>query len=291
MKAYLDTNAFDHLYKKIDCTGEDIANLRKAIYGGRLSIRLSIHNLEEILLGRTVQPQALSAEIRLVLSIASSRTLLKPCDELILDDIRDYASKGATGSPFMHGPQQNAVSSGIAELIETDGEEIDEDFRDVLESTRRQKERFKANVNSSSKANADLTAGAKKACSGCVNFPNYHNAIWQERALRFAEEFAQRAGVLEECRHRGLADLLEIKSVRASLEMAISYTYGLNFEGHAAKIGDSRDLHHVVSAAASADTFVTNDERLRHYASRMKLDSFEVIDLRTFLSRASAPAE
>jgi hypothetical protein len=32
MIAYLDTNVFDHLYKKIGCSSADIANLRKAVY-------------------------------------------------------------------------------------------------------------------------------------------------------------------------------------------------------------------------------------------------------------------
>ena len=43
MAVYLDTNAYDHLYKKIGCTSADIANLRKKIYGRELSIPLFAH--------------------------------------------------------------------------------------------------------------------------------------------------------------------------------------------------------------------------------------------------------
>jgi len=56
MIAYLDTNAFDHLYKRIGCTSADIAELRKAVYGRGLSMPIGIHVLEEILLNRRASP-------------------------------------------------------------------------------------------------------------------------------------------------------------------------------------------------------------------------------------------
>src|SRR5947208_17147536 len=123
MIAYFDTQAFDHIYKKIGCTSADIANLRKAIYGRRLSIRLSIHTLEEILLGRRVSPQAFAAQIKLTLSLASSRTLVKPCSRLLLDDIRSYLAKGEPERLFLPGDLQNATADGISTLIESDGED------------------------------------------------------------------------------------------------------------------------------------------------------------------------
>ena len=133
MIAYFDTQTFDHIYRKIGCTSADIANLRKAIYGHRLSIRLSIHTLEEILLGRKVSPQAFAAQIKLTLSLANSRTLVKPCAQLLLDDIRAYAVRGEADRPFLRGDIQNAVADGIAALIESDGEELEDDFLAVLD--------------------------------------------------------------------------------------------------------------------------------------------------------------
>ena len=79
MIAYLDTSAFDHLYKKIGCTAADIANLRKKIYGRELSIRPSMHILADILLDRRARPELLVARIKLTLSLASFRQMVKPC--------------------------------------------------------------------------------------------------------------------------------------------------------------------------------------------------------------------
>ena len=96
MIAYLDTNVFDHLYKKIGCTSANIAELRTLIYGRGLSMPIGIHVLEEILLNRRASPQELVARVKLTLSLASIRRMVKPCDQLLADDIRSYA---ATGQP------------------------------------------------------------------------------------------------------------------------------------------------------------------------------------------------
>jgi hypothetical protein len=109
MVAYLATSAFGHLYRKIDCTAADIGALRKAIYSRTVSIPLGLHNLEEIILARPVSPQALAAQLRLVLSISNWRALLKPCGQLLIDDLRVFASGEEPASPFLRGTMQNAV--------------------------------------------------------------------------------------------------------------------------------------------------------------------------------------
>src|SRR5229473_4247977 len=128
MAAYLDTNVFDHLYKKTGCTSADIANLRKKIYGRELSLPLSIHTLEEILLDRRARPELIVAKVKLTLSLGNFRRMVKPCDQLLTDDIRAYASTGEAARPFIDANLQNVISHGIGELIEIDGEELDEDL-------------------------------------------------------------------------------------------------------------------------------------------------------------------
>jgi len=67
MVVYFATSVFDHLYRKIGCTAADIAELRKSVYSRSIHIPLGIHNLEEILT-RKRTPQALAAQVRLLLS-------------------------------------------------------------------------------------------------------------------------------------------------------------------------------------------------------------------------------
>ena len=270
MIAYLDTNAFDHIYKKIGCTGADIANLRKAIYGRQLSIRLSVHTLEEILLGRKVSPQALAAQIKLTLSLASARTLVKSCAQLLLDDIRAYAARGEADRPFLRGDTQNAVADGIAALIESDGEELEDDFLAVLEQARQEKQHFFAAL--------EQARATSSPPSGWTGFEQCFDAA----ALSALETLVERAGVAKPCRERGLDGLLKIKSVRMSLCVALAPGYEQMASG---SVVNSTSLHHAVSAAAAAETFVSDIAANREFLARMPMEGLNVATLPEFLER------
>lgn len=74
--------------------------------------------------------------------------------------------------------------------------------------------------------------------------------------------FAQSYGVAEECKWRGLSNLLKIPSVRAMVGAGMSFIYRTAVEKKSPKASDSRDLQHAVCAAAAADVFVTHDDKL-----------------------------
>jgi hypothetical protein len=270
--AYLDTNAFDHIYRKIGCTSADIANLRKAIYGRQLSIRMSIHTLEEILLGRKTSPQAFAAQIKLTLSLASSRTLLKSCAQLLLDDIRAYAARGEADRPFLRSDIQNAVADGIAALIESDGEELEEDFLAVLDQARQDKQGFFTALEHAGQEAETIP----RPPSGWTSFEHYFDAA----ALPGLETMAEQAGVTASCRERGLNGLLKIKSVRMSLCAALAHSYEQVTAGAAA---NSITLHHAVSAAAVAEAFVSDVAASREFVARLPIESLNVVSLAEFL--------
>jgi hypothetical protein len=277
MVAYLDTNAFDHLYKKIGCTSADIANLRKAIYGRELSLPLSIHTLEEILLARKARPELLVAQSKLTLSLASFRRLVKPCDQLIADDIRAYAERGQAERPYAGADIQNIISDGIGELIETDGEDLDEDMMATLKETRQRKERF-----------AETMRRAHDTIRMVADPPQDESNFtrcFQDLAPKLAESFADGVGALDACKERGLDGLLEVKSVRMAIGAAVSFVFEDGFAARPPNPADPIDLLHAVSAAAVADTFVTEDKRLRTALARVPLDGFDVLDLPSFLQR------
>jgi hypothetical protein len=285
MIAYLDTNVFDHLYKKIGCTSADIADLRKAVYGHTLAMPIGIHVLEELLLNRKAAPQELVARVKLTLSIASIRRMVKPCDQLIADDLRSYAATGQPDRPLVGAQIQNAITQGIAELIESDGEEFSEEIAEALEDTRRRKERFLQGTNVLLRE----IASQLETVSPNTKFDDY----FQRFAISAAERFAHRAGVLDACRDRGLEGLLEIRSVRAAVGVALSIVYGEAFEGGADASSDSSYFLHVPSAAATSEVFVTDDARLRQSLKRVPFDNFQVMSLPEFLAAgiASAGAE
>src|SRR6266851_3593598 len=267
MIAYLDTGVFDHIYNKTGCTGADIAALRKAIYGREITVPLGIHVLDEILLNQRASPQDLVARIKLTLSIATMRRLVKPCDQLLSDDIRAYAARGEAERPFAGADVLNVLSEGISTLIETDGEEIDEDMRELLEQTRRQKEQFVSGTRNSLEESPSLTDAS-------LEQPAFEH-FFQSRIPADAEDFASRAAFLEQCTERGLDGLTQLKSLRMLLGFKLSYLYGRAFENLAPLRSDSA-FHHVVAAAAVADTFVTDDKELRTLLSRVPMEGFEV---------------
>jgi hypothetical protein len=269
MIAYLDTSAFDHLYKKIGCTAADIANLRKKIYGRELSIRPSIHILGDILLDRRARPELLVARIKLTLSLASFRQMVKLCAQLIADDVRSYAARGTADRPYITADLQNTISDGISELIETDGEELDEDMVAAFEAEGSQPLRL-----------PELLA---RKTNG--EHPKSLDEYIETELPRALEACATNAGMLEACRSRGIDGLREVRSVRAATGAVLSLEYARGLDDHEAKEGPVPDLRHVPCAAAVADTFVTEDRNLREALSRVPLDNFEVVDLPDFLAR------
>jgi hypothetical protein len=206
MVAYLASSAFGHLYRKINCTAADIDALRKAIYSRTVSIPLGLHNLEEIVLARQASPQAMAAQIRLLLSISNWRVQVKPCGQLLGDDLRAFATGAAPARPFLHGAMQNAVTTGISELLESDGEELNEDFAEALDEVRREREAFAAGL-------GEFLAECGTRFTpppGADAFDEY----FERNAPEAAAALAERAGVGAEFRRRGAEAILALKSVR-----------------------------------------------------------------------------
>jgi hypothetical protein len=232
--------------------------------------------LEEILLGRKVSPQALAAQIKLTLSLASSRTLVKPCTQLLLDDIRAYAARGEADRPFLRGDMQNAVADGIAALIESDGEELEDDFLAVLEQVRQEKQHFFAALE---QARQEAEA-VSRPTSGWTGFEQYFDAAW----LPVLEILMERAGVADRCRERGLDGLLKIKGVRMSVGAVLASIYAQMSSG---SVLNSVSLHHAVSAAAVAETFVSEPLANRDLLARVPMEGLSLTSLPEFLKRLS----
>lgn len=275
MVVYLATDAFDHLYRKVGCTGADIAALRKAIYGRALAIPLSLQTLEEIFLAPKVTAQTRSAQMRMLLSLSSPRRLLKPAQDLLLADLRSFAASGQAASPLQRGEVQNAVSTGISALLESEGVEMDEDFVEALETARRHRESLATTL-------AELQ-GAGGPAATTAGFDEY----FRRHAPGVAEALAARGGVAARCRARGIDALLEIKSVRMWTSAVLSLGWRQAVENRSPSSEEVSNAMHAVAAAAAADTLVSDNERLRMHSSRAGVEGFEAIDLRTLLERAA----
>jgi len=104
---------------------------------------------------------------------------------------------------------------------------------------------------------------------------------------KVAWDFARRVGVEGECERRGIAQFLGMKSVKMTSGLGLSFMYRVAVEGKAPKRGASRDLQHIVPAAAAADTFVTHDEELAFLVRRVPMNAFEVTTLHELLDQVA----
>lgn len=275
MVAYLATSAFGHLYRKIDCTAADIGGLRKAIYSRAISIPLGLHNLEEIVLARPASARSMAAQLRLLLSISNWRVLLKPCGQLLADDLRAFAAGAEPARPFLHGAMQNAVTTGISELLESDGEELNEDFTQALDEVRREREAFAAGL-------GEFLA----ECGTRFTPPSATGAFeeyFERNAPDAAAALAERAGVGAECKRRGVEALLGLKSARMWVGASLSLACARSLEGGPSRAEEANEVMHAVSGAAAADTFVTADARALSWLGRVAIDGLRTTDLKGFL--------
>jgi hypothetical protein len=275
MIAYLATSAFGHLYRKIDCTAADVGALRKAIYGRNVSIPLGLHNLEEIVLARALSPHAMAAQVRLLLSISNWRVLLKPCGRLLADDLRAVGAGAQAPGAFLRGAMQNAVTTGVSELLESDGEELNEDFAEALEEARRERETFVADLGEFLTECATRFAPPRE--SGA--FEEY----FASKAPEAAAELAARADAGTECARRGGEAMLTLRSVRMWVGAAMSLACALSAEGRAMRAEEANEIAHAVTGAAAADTFVTAAAHALAWVGRVPIDGMRATDLKGFL--------
>jgi len=176
-------------------------------------------------------------------------------------------------------------SSGIAELIESDGEEFNEEFIEALEEARRQK--------------ANLTAmleHVRGGLEGSRPFSTSHPALaetWRTQACAIAEQLADRAGVSDRCQMRGLGNLLEVPAVRVTIALVLAVCAQAESGDPASRRPNLNSVHHALSAAATGGILVTADGGLQTTltsltAAGLMPDRVEVIDLAALLGRIAA---
>lgn len=273
---YFDTNVFDHIHKGIDVTEADRLALRSAVENGRISILLSVLNLEEALCALEQSPTQAIAELRLTLDLVEKGRLVKPAGMLLGDDIQCYAQGDALLAPFITlGP---VIQSNIQALVNPNQRDI-KALRLIVKETQNQKEDFVIKMR---EANTKVLPHAKEYLRNAKGRPPDWQDYWERFAERFAEGFVEQQELLEGCRDKGIKGLLGVRSVRMAVGASLSLTYAETFEKRTPKMGDSRDMQHAVLATV-ADAFVTHDHSLARLLARIPVDRFQVLDLTALL--------
>ena len=111
--------------------------------------------------------------------------------------------------------------------------------------------------------------------------PSFHEYWRGGAAESFAGYLAERIGMLDACRRRGVQGLLEVKCVWVYVGANLSLVYAQMFEGRQPDArraeGDAWDLRHALSASA-ADIFVAHDKAFADRMKRVPINDFEVMN-------------
>jgi hypothetical protein len=278
---YFDTNVFDNILKRRNnVTTEDEMRLRSTLAGGNLSVLLSIINIQETIDAR--KPEIVLPQLRLILDLTSWDQFVKPHDLVLTDDIRHFAWNGEPDRPFFLEPVVSQVRSALLRLLDGTGNLSELD--DVINLNNQQKQHFLNGIeNARAETYAQIQALIEKEHEEIPSFEQYL-ASQQEKLAR---DFARRLGVQYECERRGIAQFLSMKSVKMTSGLGLSFMFRAAVEGKAPKRGASRDLQHLVPAAAAADTFVTHDAELAFMVRRVPMNGFQVTTLRELLDQVA----
>jgi hypothetical protein len=278
---YFDTNVFDNILKRRNnVTAEDEMRLRSALAAGSLSVLLSIINIQETIDAR--KPEIVLPQLRLILDLTDWDQFVKPHDLVLTDDIRHFAWNGEPDRPFFLEPVVNQVRSALVRLLDGTGNLSDLD--DVIDLNNQQKQKFLRGIE-------DARADTYQQIQALIEqeheeIPSFEQYLANQQE-KLARDFARRVGVQDECERRGIAQFLRIKSIKMTAGLGLSFMFRVAVEGKAPKRGASRNLQHLVAAAAAADTFVTHDDELAFIVRRVPMNGFQVTTLRELLDQVA----
>jgi hypothetical protein len=236
----------------------------------------SLVNIEE-LLGQweSDRPEAIR-RLQIIRDLVGFDEILKPPSGLLTDAIRAYASGTALGAPMLP-PSQRAQITADLDCIARGDLGFDDLVRKTVADVSNMKNEFKpgmerARVQTLADLNWESRSSEERRA---VTF----EAFWQAGAIHWAEGFAERVGLADACRHRGMDGLLHVRPVRlavgSALSLVFAQTVGDDGQARHPHRGDGYDLWHAIMASA-ADVFVTGDGTLAQQLERVPLQDFKV---------------
>ena len=208
---YFDTNVFDHIYKGIDVTESGQLLLRAAVETGRISILLSVLNLEETIGVLEKSHAHAIAVLQLMAGLVEKKQIVKPPDMFLRDDIQRYAQGDDLLQPFI---SLDPVIQSNLEVLTNPGQNDIDELLVIVKEVQKEKEAF---VMAMREANAKVLAYAKQFLRRYHGKPPDWKDYWESLAERFAEGFVEREKLLDSCRNRGIKGLLALRSVRMAV--------------------------------------------------------------------------
>lgn len=276
LSAYFDTNVYDHIDRGWISSDEAEA-LRSALAGGELVAHLSLADIEELLGQWETDRDVAIRKLRIARDLIGFDEILdQPC-ELLANAIRAYAAGQPPPSPVLPLNQRGIVAKHLHRVAEGDTR-LDSVVSNIVEQIRLMKERFRTAME---KARNEVHTGLNwEARSLAERRSISFDQFWSSEAEAYAEAAVAPLALLNECRLRGLAGLLDVRPVRLCVGVLVSYVYaqvvGDGVQTQQPKLGDAYDLWHAI-LASTGDVFLTRDSRLAGLLRRIPVENFRVV--------------
>jgi hypothetical protein len=266
--AYLDTNVF-HQIRYGHVQGNDVAPLlHRAVDEGKIVIPGSLVTLGEIIDGlgspnadkrnRAIQ------QLRIAWRLSDWSRTINQTGALLTQDIHSYVFGRERLSPFLAGADRDRFLRGLRGVMDDalakPPEQLARDLSTVIEENQGQKWSFSEGMNEA------RGLVEKEYRERGIPYPSF-DQVWEIYSVRMLQNWASRAGLVGALKADETEGLLRRRVVRVSIaaSLALWYTREFPIEGPPPKFrpSDSRDLHHVLSAAAAdAEMFVCQEYRL-----------------------------
>jgi predicted nucleic acid-binding protein len=269
---YFDTNVYSHIHNlQHGLTRADVAKLFAKLKADKLRVYLSAAVLEETISALLSNEKNALRELRLIHRIAKRKKILNDYKE-ILDSIFHSYARGQPVPSFYQSPPPflQFVLRDPTEGTLTNLRSLAQDSQDQIQQRKKTNEELFARI-------WPLVKEERKHGQQ-QSWDDY----WNEHATHILETFATLCGVLEECKQKGIQQLLDFTPIKALSIGILSQGYANTYERTAFNRGDSRDLHHVIYASAIG-TLVTHDGRFARVMRREAIPGFRVTDLHTLL--------
>ena len=273
---YFDTNIYNHIHKK-DCIADaGIQLLYEKVQNKSLLIVQSLFNIEEIFSAFEKDCNLAIGELTILKSFAENGHIIKDPMHLLYDDITGYVKGNTPCCPFISDQNIRLTIDNFLKNPATTFDSVE--ITEIIDIVHAQKKTFQTDLLSAQ--NFSPLKKTKK-----IQYP--FELFLKRNQKVFAEQLVNKYGLLDECKKKGIAGLLNFESISLYIGIGLSFTYALEFEKRLPQKGDLHDQLHALSASV-ADIFVTNDNKFLRLLKRIPVDNFIAMNLGEFLEYLSS---
>jgi hypothetical protein len=271
LHVYFDTNVYDAIARG-SLRPDEAKEIQSALARPGVIPFISLANVEELLGDWSRDREAARSRLRTARNLVGFDRMLKEPSVLLREAIEAYACGSAPSSLTLRRPERRRLATWLERLA--DGAVGSENvISDIVERVRQEKETFRAQMQQAcDRAVAELSVKYDQRDLRQVRWEEYLAAD----AHLWAEALADHVGLGDACRRRGLAGLLEVRTIRLCVGVAKSLVYSQVVNRRRPDLGDGYDLWHVVLSSV-ADVFLTFDQRLAGHLERVPVNGFRVV--------------